>query len=358
METRAPNAEPAAMIADHARAARTRLPTDGPGGYASWLVASLQDPAAYGATESVELRETAISWVFLVSDRAYKLKKPVKLPEVDYSTPELRRAMCDEELRLNRRLAPEIYRDVRAVVRDGGRARLSDRGDPRAIDHVVEMSRYDETATLACAVERGEAVPLEVVGTRLAAFHADAARCHPTDPLAAWHATLAANFATLRRLLPARSPIVAAQERAAHALLATHGDELERRAADGRVRQGHGDLRAEHVLLTRPMAVVDCIEFDPARRQIDVGADFACLVVDLGVRSCTAAGETLLAAYRRAGGDPGGDRLFAFWCAHQAQVAATVALRHAGHAALGDVDELLRAAEQFNARAAGTDPAA
>jgi uncharacterized protein len=346
------------MIADDVRAARTRLPTDGAGGYASWLVASLQDPATYGATESVELRETAISWVFLVDDRAYKLKKPVSLPEVDYSTPEVRRAMCHEELRLNRRLAPEIYLDVRAVVRDGGRARLRDSGDPRAIDHVVEMSRYDETDTLASAAERGEAVPLEVVGTRLAAFHADAARCHPADPLAAWHATLAANFATLRRLLPARSAIVTDQEHTAQALLAVHGDELERRAADGRVREGHGDLRAEHVLLTRPVAVVDCIEFDEARHQIDVGVDFACLVVDLGVRSGPAAGETLLAAYRRAGGDPGDDRLFAFWCAYQTQVAATVALRHAGHTALGQVDALLRAAGQFNAHAADTDAAA
>ena len=111
-------------------------------------------PGGYGERDPVELRE-ALSWVFLTKDRAYKLKKPLRLPYVDYSTAALRRDMCHEELRLNRRLAPDIYVDVRAVMRDGFRARLGHSGDPGAIDHVVEMRRYDEGAMAAAALLRG-----------------------------------------------------------------------------------------------------------------------------------------------------------------------------------------------------------
>jgi aminoglycoside phosphotransferase family enzyme len=130
------------------------LPSVPRGGYANWLVASLQDPGVYGETAAVELRETAISWVFLAAKRVYKLKKPVSLPFVDYSTPARRQAMCHEEVRLNRRLAPEIYLGVRAIVRHGARARLGRSGDARAIDHVVEMRRYDESATAAAVLQR------------------------------------------------------------------------------------------------------------------------------------------------------------------------------------------------------------
>ena len=89
-----------------------RAPLSGPG-----LAAALSRPEAYGDPSlAVEVRETHISWVFLAGDRAYKLKKPVRLPFVDYGTVERRREMCDEEVRLNRRLAPRVYLGVRAVV--------------------------------------------------------------------------------------------------------------------------------------------------------------------------------------------------------------------------------------------------
>jgi aminoglycoside phosphotransferase family enzyme len=130
------------------------------------------------APESIELREIHISRVLLVGDRAYKRKKPVRLPFLDYGSLERRHDFCREEVRLNRRLAPDVYRGVRALVRTAGGLRMAPEGAPDPVDHVVEMRRYDEHNTLARRLAAGTAVETEVsaVGRRLAAFHASAAR--------------------------------------------------------------------------------------------------------------------------------------------------------------------------------------
>jgi uncharacterized protein len=249
------------------------------------LAAALASPDAYGGAGPVELRETHISWVFLVGDRAYKLKKPVVLPFVDYGTPERRRAMCEEEVRLNRRLAPEVYLGARAVVATAEGVALAPAGTPDAIDHVVEMRRFDEARTLAAHVTHGgEYYPaLVAVGRRLAAFHA-AADVPPADhATAALHAALAENVDTLLAHSPDRefTTQVAALARFTEAFFAARRAELEARAAAGRVRDGHGDLRAEHVLLERGVEIVDCLEFDPALRIVDAGCDLAFLLMDL-----------------------------------------------------------------------------
>jgi uncharacterized protein len=330
---------------------RRPLPRVAPDGYEGWLVAGLQDSAVYGESEPVELRETAISWVFLTKNRAYKLKKPLSLPYVDYSTAAMRRDMCHEELRLNRRLAPEIYVDVRAVLRDGSSARLGQSGDPGAIDHVVEMRRYDDGVTAAAALLRGEAIPLQDIGKRLAAFHADAPPRRPPSTAAAYRASVGATVSVLRTLLPGRALVLSREERLIRSLIDRCRRELDRRVRGGFVRDGHGDLRAEHVLLTRPLAIVDCIEFDAARRSIDVGADLARLKVDLVARGKPELGDGLVAAYRSAGGDPGDDRLLDLWCAKESLAAARIVLSRHGRAAIGRAETLLDLAGGFANRA-------
>jgi len=118
------------------------------------IAAAMARPETYGGrVEQVGLRETHISWVFLAGDRAYKLKKPVMLPFVDYGTAERRRAMCEAEVRLNRRLAPDVYLGVRGVVARRGGVELAPADHPEALEHVVEMRRFDEGHTLAaCAL--------------------------------------------------------------------------------------------------------------------------------------------------------------------------------------------------------------
>ena len=249
------------------------------------LVTALARPQTLGRQdETVEVRETHISWVFLAGDRAYKLKKPIVLPFVDYGTPERRRAMCEEEVRLNRRLAPRVYLGTRAVVPTADGVALAPAGAPDAIDHVVEMRRFDETRTLAAHVSHGgEYYPaLVAVGRRLAAFHAAADAPEGANATSALHAALAENVDTLLAHSPDHEFAcqVAALARFTDAFFASRRPELESRAAAGRVRDGHGDLRAEHVLLEHGVEIVDCLEFDPALRAVDAGCDLAFLLMD------------------------------------------------------------------------------
>jgi aminoglycoside phosphotransferase family enzyme/predicted kinase len=297
------------------------------------LVEAMGRPGFYPhRPEGVELVETHISWVFLAGPLVYKVKKPVVFPFLDYGTLERRRALCREEVRLNRRLAPSIYRGVRALVRRGGGWALADDpDDPRACEYAVEMRRFDSTTTLAARLARGEATAeqLRAIGRRLADFHE---RAEPVAARVGWPAHLARsldeNFETL--LSFAGSAVdgreLAAAERFISAFLVARRDELAGRAAAGRVRDCHGDLRAEHVIFgEQGVEVFDCVEFSPALREIDVAADLAFLVMDLAAAGREDLARELVGAYRDAGGDPGDEALLHFFAVYRAWVRAKVA---------------------------------
>jgi aminoglycoside phosphotransferase family enzyme/predicted kinase len=326
----------------------------------SALVARLRHGDALGGGP-VTMRETHGSWVLLAGDRAYKVKKPVVLPFLDYGTLDRRREMCREEVRVNRRAAPGTYLGVRAVVaRDGGLA-LADDDDPGALEYVVEMRRFDEDETLAARLARGgvETAAIGVVGERLAAFHRDCEIVVGVPGAEPVKRTVDDNFASLHALLatdPGAGERLVAAERFAAAFLGGRWSDLDRRAASGCVRDGHGDLRAEHVVLDRGFELVDAIEFDPALRRIDVAADLAFLVMDLAAAGRGDLAHALTAGYRSAGGDPGDDSLIAFFAAYRAQVRAKVALIRAGQldpgspealAARTEADALLRLGDRF-----------
>jgi len=283
---------------------------------------------------SVEIHETHISWVFLAGERAYKLKKPLVLDFLDYGTADRRREMCREEVRLNRRLAADLYLGVRGVRLTENGAELTSDDDPRAADFVVEMRRYDERDTLAARLERGEVHAEQVrrVGPVLAAFHATARRVTADHaPVLAAERRFEQNLHELLADLEQRVEIerIQALERFAHAFVTAHAADFQRRAAEGWIREGHGDLRAEHVLVNGDVRVVDCLEFDAALRELDVADDLAFLVFDLAARGGERFGEVLVRAYRNAGGDPGEDRLIAFYATYRALVRAKVALLRA-----------------------------
>ncbi len=303
------------------------------------LRAAMSSPDFYpgGRPERVVVRETHISWVFLAGDRAYKLKKAVVLPFLDYGTPARRREMCREEVRLNRRLAADVYLGVRAVVAREGGFELAAEDDPRAIDYLVEMRRYDEDCTLAAKLARGELGRGEIaaVAQLLARFHARARPMATVGaPAAALERRLTENFHELLAAVEQRAEVerVLSLERFAHAFVVACAGMFDTRALRGFVREVHGDLRAEHVLLDGAPQIVDCIEFDPDLRSLDVADDLAFLVMDLTACNGERFAQTLVHAYREAGGDPGGDRLVAFYAAYRALVRAKV--------------ELLRAAQQ------------
>ncbi len=332
----------------------------------SELLEALSRPTAYPhRPNEVEVRETHISWVFLAGEHAYKLKKPVVLDFVDYGTPGRRRKMCEEEVRLNRRLAPDIYLGTRGVTLLEGRAELIEADDPRAVDYLVEMRRYDERRTLAARLERGELSELQLrtVASTLVRFHEAA----PPVPVAA-PAALAAerrferNIHELIGVLEQRPEIdhALALGRFAYAFITGHAQAFETRASAGSIREGHGDLRADHVLIDGGVEIVDCVEFDRELRELDVGDELAFLVLDLAMRGGERLGRQLVEAYRDAGGDPGENPLIAFHAVYRALVRAKVARVRCAQVAPGSAEhahqsararELMSLAERFAWRA-------
>ncbi len=310
---------------------------------------------------AVEVRETHISWVFLVGDRAYKLKKPLVLDFLDYGTAARRRAMCHEELALNARLAPDLYLAVKAVAAHARELEITDETDPAAIDYVVEMLRYDEKATLATLADAGRLTHGQVtaVGARLARFHAACPSREVARGSLAVRDELDENLSELTDAC-AGSPLtlrIRALGRFLDAFVTVHDATLDARARRGLIREGHGDLRAEHVITAPRLSIVDCVEFDPRLRTLDVADDLAFLVMDLSAHGAEPAARELIAAYRKDGGDCGREELVWFFAVHRALIRAKVALVRGGQAtAVGDDGEarrLVRVAERCAWRARG-----
>jgi uncharacterized protein len=305
------------------------------------IVAALSDPALHPERpDEVEVHETHISWVFVAGRRALKLKKPVVLPFVDYGTAARRRAMCEAEVTLNRQLAPTVYLGVRSLVPSDGSYALGDPDEPGAVEHVVEMRRFAEDRTLAALVTGGgpERGDLERIGARLAAFHAAApSPRRGAEEVERLRRRLAADVGEALGLAgPAMRRRLGRLDRFARAFLRAREANLCERARRGRVREGHGDLRAEHVLVEPAISVVDCVEFDRGLREADAGDDLAFLLMDLERLGAPGTAAAIIAAYRAAGGDPGDDALVAFFAMRRAIVRAKVALVRQGQRAPGD----------------------
>ncbi len=315
------------------------------------LVEAMLDPAFYPhRPDAVELRETHISWVFRAGSRAYKVKKPVVLPFLDYGTAARRGEMCEEEVLLNRRLAPDLYRRVVSIVPSGDGYALAEDGDPAAVDYAVEMEVVDEERSLEALNAAGilSASDVEAVGRLLACFHAAAQVIRGPEALCVSLEPVTEILATLREV--GDGVVDGARVRAAieftDAFLVRNRAAMERRAAAGRIRDGHGDLRAEHAIVPfgKPPYIYDCIEFDPRLREIDVAADLAFLVTDLVRLGRPECARDLLATYRAAGGEAGDDALVSFYAAYRAWVRAVVACERA--AELDDPDAKGRSAEE------------
>jgi uncharacterized protein len=312
--------------------------------------------------EPVELRETHTALVFLTGERAYKLKKPVHFDFVDHRRAADRAAACHRELALNEDLAPGIGIAVRALVPAQEGYELADAGDARAVDHVIEMRRFDEAQTMRARLERRAltAEQARAAGAAIARFHRRAAVVRDAiDHRALVHRNLEA-------LVPLAAPHVPAHEllaleRGADAFLLAYEDVLSARARSGMIVDGHGDLRAEHVLFEGDrVLVVDRLEFDDLRR-VDVADDLAFLLMDLESRGGGGFAEAVLDGYARAGGTTPPDALLAFFGAYRAEVRAKVKLLRVAQGA-GDLPaaggtararELLRLARRLGWRARG-----
>ncbi len=274
----------------------------------------------------IELIETHISWVFLAAFNVWKVKKPVNLGFLDFTTPSKRRQACDAEVRLNRRLASHVYRGVVPVtVNRQGRHHFGGLG--RTVDWAVHMARLpdaercDERLAEDRLPENRLGIEhIDLIAEHLAEFHRQA-RC---DEKTAAYGTAEAialnvgeNFEQTRRLSrEVLSPTEAKEiEGWQRRFLAENIELFQKRIEHHRVRDGHGDLRLEHIYLSDAetnghgtdsntrVTIIDCIEFNERFRFADVCADIAFLAMDLAWHKRVDLAERLLATYARAGND-------------------------------------------------------
>jgi aminoglycoside phosphotransferase family enzyme/predicted kinase len=276
--------------------------------------------------ERVDVTETHISTIFIAGDRVYKVKKELTLPFLDYASLERRRHFCHEELRLNRRLAPDLYRGVRAIVPRGDGFALADPDDPAAVEFAVEMRRLPADRALDRLIEAGAATPEMVrrVAQRIALFHEEAPPAPtgyggPDDAKARMDENLSTVLPWVGTIFDRHT--YAAVERFFNAFVLTNRELLKDRLARGRVREGHGDLRAEHVLLENSgVTVYDCVEFDERLRFADVVSDLAFLYMDLERLGAGALASELGRAYVEYSRDGDVLRLLPFFACYRAWV--------------------------------------
>ncbi len=291
------------------------------------LLEALATPATYGERLPVVVHETHASWVFVAGEHAYKIKKPVALGFLDYSTLARRHAACLEEVRVNQDLAADIYLGVRAIVKSAEGFCLAGEGAANAVEYAVEMRRFDERDTMAGLIAAGALTlaHIQEVARCLASFHRSASPVPgggPSQVLESWRT----NLRELEGLEHPDRWQVDVIDQFGAAFVRAHTQEIEQRARDRQVREGHGDLRCEHVLVSGVVRVVDRIEFDPALRRADVACDLAFLTMDLEARGQRRAAQELINAYGHAGASPGSEALRSFYAAHRALVRAKVTL--------------------------------
>jgi aminoglycoside phosphotransferase family enzyme len=277
----------------------------------SEVIAFLSRPDAYGPeVREVERLETHASIIFLAGSSAYKLKRAVRFPYLDYSTAERRRRFCEAEVEVNRRAAPELYRGVLPIVRaPGGGLVLGGDGPP--IDWIVEMQRFEEDALFSRLASAGrlDRFAMENLADAVARFHQGAER----RPSAGGAAGLARVLDSNRLCFAESDPRILDRERT-ELLVSRAGRAfeesaplLDRRRDEGWVRHCHGDLHLRNIVVRNGHAVLfDAIEFDPAFADIDVLYDLAFLVMDLEFRDLRRLASILLNRYLDNTGDAGG----------------------------------------------------
>lgn len=295
-------------------------------------IQQLLDPAAYPhPTGPLQLQETHISWVVLTGPFAYKIKKPVRYDFLDASTLELRKHYCEEELRLNRRLAADLYVDVVPISVVDGQLRVN-AADGEPIEYAVQMKQFDTQDVLTQLLERQDVRPQEIIelARLLAHFHLDAPRS-PSETTPVRTEGLFDAVLETSEQLAAQDPGTDTADQLARLLrwIRTDACELEpnllAREREQYVRECHGDLHSGNIVRWRnALLPFDAIEFDPALHWIDVMNDVAFLVMDLVSRGRSDLALTLLNAYLEITGDYAGVRLLPFYATYRALVRAKV----------------------------------
>jgi uncharacterized protein len=298
-------------------------------------IADLLRPSAYDhPVEDVRLIETHISWVLLTGEYAYKIKKPVDFGFLDFSTLEKRREYCEQELYLNRRLAPVLYLDVVAITRRDGRALFAAgvTDESEVIEYAVKMRQFPQSAQLDNMLALGELKPLQMdeIADMVARFHRGVAiaggdtRWGSPEQV---YAPVEENFHQIRQRPGAgnHSELLDELENWSRTNFIRLESVFEQRKQHGFVRECHGDMHLRNMLWLdgEPLAF-DCIEFNPCLRWIDVLSEVAFLVMDLQDREQPSLAQRFLNHYLENTGDYAGLQVLPFYLVYRAMVRAKV----------------------------------
>ncbi len=316
------------------------------------LIQALHDPACYDhPVQDIRLVETHISWVLLAGDYVYKIKKPVNLGFLDFSTLEKRRFYCGEELRLNRRLAESLYLGVSAITGSASHPVLNGNGE--AIEYAVRMVRFPEEARLDRMLARGElgAAHIDSLAQELAGFHGRirvAGDGSPYGDPEHVYEPVKQNFEQIR-------PRIEAQDRNLLQRLETWSEQsfsglrrtFEDRKRQGFIRECHGDAHLANMVWLDGRAVLfDCLEFNENLRWIDTMSEVAFLTMDLDDRGHPELARHALNAYLEQSGDYAGLAVFRFYQVYRALVRAKVACIRLGQGGLNE-EEKRRVREEY-----------
>jgi uncharacterized protein len=293
------------------------------------FLASLE--AHPGSTGPVGVEETHMSWVFLVDERVYKLKKPVRYPFLDFTTLEARKANCREEVRLNRRLAPEVYLGV-VALNIGADGRLAINREGEVVDWLVKMRRLPAERMLDRAIAEGtvDGMHVDAVADRLCDFYGRAAAEEVSG--AEYVSQFADEQAITREILTNRGFDV---DRARVELVLRSiekrldgsgivGERAERR----RIVEGHGDLRPEHICLVERPAIIDCLEFSRQLRLVDPVDELVFLWLECERLGAGWVGEHIFASCAECLKEEQPDELISFYWAYRGCLRARLSLVH------------------------------
>ncbi len=297
--------------------------------------------------EHIELIQTHISYIFLAGDYVYKVKKAVDFDFLDFTTIERRRFYCNEELRLNRRLAPDVYLDVLEIGEDAKGNIMLGKGD-RIVDYAVLMKKLPRERMLQTLLQQGriDRQAMDAVARKLSDFHAHAATGGNIDEIGGVetiHRNHDENFEETLNYISTTIPEYQYRfiKYYAYDFMDRNHDLLVKRVEDHRIRDCHGDLHLEHICIMDPglrpstdallgnyspedIIIFDCIEFNERFRYEDVASEVAFLAMDLDCSGHTDCANTFVSAYIRHSGDREIERLLNFYKCYYAYVRGKV----------------------------------
>lgn len=308
------------------------------------------------AVDRIEVVETHISTVFLTGPYAYKLKKPVEMTFLDFTLPEKRKYYCDREVMLNRRLAPETYISVLPISKNRGHFRLNSRESP--VDYVVMMHQLPTDASMDRILsETGviDAGRIDLLAQTLSAFLDTAKSGDDISSIGSWEAVnrnCQENFSQIASAAPEIAALQTFKDiRAAmRAFLKRNKTLFQKRMSEGKIKDGHGDLRAEHIYFSDfGIAIIDCIEFNDRFRYGDIASELAFLSMDLDILGHPEIAQDLLRQYAGFSTDTDFFSLLPFYQCYRAMVRVIVNLLRMGQKDITEKkkNDLLLRTQQF-----------